>query len=63
MKPHFRTRVTRLPGEGYEVKVSLPGEVPADPEVLREWAAVLEGAAQQLEDWQKEALRQEETED
>ena len=61
--PHFRTRVIRLPVESYEVKLGLPSEVPGDPAILREWAEVLEGAAQQLEDWQKEALLQEETED
>ena len=62
-RPHFRTQVTRLPVEGYEVKVTFPNEVPADPAILTEWAEVLRAAAEQLEDWQKEALLQEEAED
>ena len=62
MQPHFRTTVTRLPVEGYEVRVHLPSEVPDDPVILREWADVLQAAAEQLDDWQKEALLQEETE-
>lgn len=62
-KPHFRMHVSRLPLEDYEVSAHLPSAVPDDPAILREWAEVLEGAAQQLEDWQEEALLQEETED
>lgn len=61
--PHFRAQVTRLPVEGYEVKAHLPAEVTDDPAILREWAEVFEAAAQQLEEWQQEALLQEEQED